>query len=119
MRFRSLLVVLALQLTGPALLAGQLVSGPMLGYQAHREVFLWLEVKDASVVALEYWIAGRPDTRKTIGVNAPPPTPGGGQIVHFRPGLLEMGAAYEYSLSVDGQPLAFPDPLTVRTADQR
>ncbi len=118
MRSRSLLLVLALLLTGPALSAGQLVSGPMLGYQAHREVFLWLEVKDASVVALDYWIAGRPETRKTLGVNAPPPTPGGGQIIHFRPGLLEVGAAYEYRLSVDGQPLAFPYPLTFRTADQ-
>ncbi|HEY0968833.1 MAG TPA: alkaline phosphatase D family protein [Opitutaceae bacterium] len=118
MRLRSLLLVLALVLTGAALFAGQLVSGPMLGYQAHREVLIWVEVRNARVVALDYWIAGRPETRKTIGVNAPAPTPGGGQIIHFRPGLLEMGAAYEYRLSVDGQPLTFPYPLTFRTADQ-
>jgi alkaline phosphatase D len=95
--------------------AGSIVSGPMLGYRAHREVFLWLETQDAQRVALEFWLAGRPETRRTLEQAAPAPTPAGGQIFHFRPGLLEMGATYEYRLSLDGVPQNFPFPTTFST----
>lgn len=91
-----------------AVAAGSLVSGPMLGYRAHREVFLWVETRDARQVSLDYWLAGRPETKKTIVEDNPAVTPAGGQISHFRPGLLETGATYEYSVSIDGvvQPTA-------------
>lgn len=95
--------------------AGQLLWGPMLGYRAHREVFLSLEVKDAESVVLDFWVAGKPETKRSLRVDRPAVNPAGGQIVQFRPGMLEMGTAYEYALSLDGKPLAFPYPLTFWT----
>jgi alkaline phosphatase D len=98
-----------------AAFAGALVSGPMLGYRAHREVFLWVETKDASKVTLAYWRAGQPETTRTMEQAAPSPTPAGGQILHFRPGLLEPGAAYEYRLAIDGVAQTLPHPATFQT----
>lgn len=95
--------------------AAQLLWGPMLGYRAHREVFLSLEVKDAESIVLDYWQAGRPETKRSLRVERPAVNPAGGQIVQFRPGMLEMGAAYEYALTVEGTPLSFPYPLVFRT----
>jgi alkaline phosphatase D len=95
--------------------AGQLIWGPMLGYRAHREVFLSLEVKGAQKVTLEYWIAGKPETKQTIDRTDLTVTPAGGQIVQFRPGLLEMGTEYEYAISIDGQKQTFPYPTRFST----
>ena len=95
--------------------AGTIVAGPMLGNQAHREAFIWVETKDARKVTLDYWLAGRPDTKQSLTKTDLRTTPAGGQISHFRPGLLEMGAQYEYALSIDGEPQRFPYPLTFKT----
>jgi alkaline phosphatase D len=95
--------------------AGQLLWGPMLGYRTHREVFISLEVKDAQAVTLDYWLAGKPETAQSLTQTSLVTHPAGGQIVQFRPGALEMGAAYEYSLTVDGQKLSFPYPTTFKT----
>jgi alkaline phosphatase D len=118
---KSLRLALCALFSVPSLLssafaaAGSIVSGPMLGYRAHREVFLWLETKDAQKVTLDYWLAGQPETKRTLVQAAPAATPAGGQIHHFRPGLLEMGASYEYSLSLDGVKQAFPFPTAFKT----
>lgn len=112
---RHLALTLALL---PALLAaGTLVSGPMLGYRAHREVFLWVETRDAQKVTLDYWVAGQPQTKRTLEKADLPVTPAGGQISHFLPGLLEMGATYEYRLSIDGVAQATAAPAVFRTQD--
>jgi alkaline phosphatase D len=95
--------------------AGTLVSGPMLGYQAHREAFLWVETKDAKNVTLDYWLAGKPETKQSITKTDVRTTPAGGQISHFRPGLLEMGTTYEYALSIDGAKQTFPFPTAFKT----
>ncbi len=95
--------------------AGSLVSGPMLGYSSHREVMLWVETKGAHEVALDYWLAGQPETTQTLSNNDLPTTPAGGQITHFRAGLLEMGATYEYRLRIDGREQPFAYPLKFRT----
>lgn len=110
LRRRPLLALLSVLLAATTAAAGTLVSGPMLGYRAHREVFLWVETQDAKSVTLDFWIAGKPETRRTLRQDNPPVTPAGGQVIHFRPGLLEMGATYEYTLSLDGvvQQLAAP-----------
>jgi alkaline phosphatase D len=114
---RLFLLPLALLLLGlPRLTAGTLVSGPMLGYQAHREAFIWVETKDAKQVTLDYWRAGQPDTKQSITLADLPTTPAGGQIAHFRPGLLEPGTTYEYSISVDGTAQVFPFPTVFRTS---
>lgn len=95
--------------------AGQLVWGPMLGYRAHREVFISLEVKGARSVALDYWLAGKPETAQTLTQDHLETHPAGGQVVQFRPRLLEMGANYEYSITVDGEKLTLPYPTTFKT----
>jgi len=95
--------------------AGTLVSGPMLGYAAHREVLVWLEVKGAKQVTLEYWLAGHPEAAQKLTRADLPVTPAGGQIVKFRPGLLEMGAAYEYAIDIDGVRQSFAYPLRFKT----
>lgn len=91
---------------------GTLVSGPMLGYNAHREVLIWLETRDAQTVALAYWPAGHPEAAVTLTKEGLPTTPAGGQIARFTPGLLTPGATYDYRVTVDGMPLSFPHPLT-------
>ncbi|MBL9214026.1 MAG: alkaline phosphatase family protein [Opitutaceae bacterium] len=111
---RCLLLALLVLLSCPAFPAGTLVSGPMLGYRAKREVLLWLETKDAGQVRLDYWVTGQPATRQSLENSALVRTPAGGQVTHFRPGLLEMGATYEYELRIDGvrQELPFPARFT-------
>lgn len=99
----------------PAAFAGSIISGPMLGYRAHREVFLWVETKEVQKVTLDYWRAGQPETKRTLEQASPAVTPAGGQITHFRPGLLELGAKYEYTLSLDGVKQDFPFPTTFQT----
>lgn len=89
----------------------------MLGYRAHREVFLWVETKDARKVTLDYWLAGKPETKQSIEKTGLEATPAGGQISHFRPGLLEPGAAYEYTLSLDGVAQKLAAPAVFKTQD--
>ncbi len=98
--------------------AGSLVSGPMLGYRTHREVFVWLETKDAKKAAIDYWLAGKPETRQSIIRDRLNVHPAGGQIIQFRPGALVMGATYEYELSIDGVKQSFPYPLRFSTTAQ-
>jgi alkaline phosphatase D len=95
--------------------AGVLVSGPMLGYAAHRETLVWVETKGAKEVALRYWLAGQPATAQGIVRSELSVTPAGGQIVKFRPGLLEQGATYEYAIEIDGLRQTFPYPLRFKT----
>jgi alkaline phosphatase D len=104
----------------PALAAGRgsLVSGPMLGYQAHRETLIWLETRDARTVSIEYEIEGKPATTKILTVVTPPATPAGVQPVKFVLPLLEMGQRFTYRLMVDGKRQSFTYPLTFATTDQ-
>ncbi len=97
---------------------GTLVSGPMLGYQAHREVLIWLETKDAKTVELDYWIAGQADSAKKLTKSRLRTYPAGTQPMKFAVPLLTMGANYEYSLTVDGEKIARPYPLTFKTRTQ-
>ena len=115
-RFRSLLLLVASLL--PALAwAGEIISGPMLGYRAHREVFMWLETKDAKTVRLEYWLKSDPATIHQLEHADVPHHPGGGQIHQFVPGLLKMGAAYDYRILIDGESQELAAPATFSTQD--
>ncbi|MCF3652303.1 alkaline phosphatase D family protein [Synoicihabitans lomoniglobus] len=118
MRLRSLLsALLATLILAGALAAGEIVSGPMLGYRAHREVFLWLETKDAKEVTLTYWLLGQPDSTSSITHHDTPAHPAGGQIHHFRPGLLKMGGTYQYRITIDGEDQALAAPATFATQE--
>lgn len=125
LRIAAPLLIAGLLAIGPSAVAaaeGRLVSGPMLGYQTHREVALWLEVENAREVSLTYTRTGLPgDTPAssvTITRSAPAPTPAGGQPVKFILGPLEMGARYTYSVAVDGKPAERPYPLAFKTTLQ-
>ncbi len=131
MRRHVALLSLALLALAPtfAQAAASLVSGPMLGYRAHREVLVWLETRDAAEVSLTYQlvpdaslpgIAGDAATYApvTITHRAPAATPIGTQPQKFVLPLLEMGRRYTYSISIDGKPLSFPYSLSFQTTDQ-
>jgi hypothetical protein len=48
--------------------AGEIVSGPLLGYRAHREVFIRLETRHADSLALEDWLWENPEENpKPVG----------------------------------------------------
>ncbi len=98
--------------------AGSHVSGPMLGYQTHREVLVWVETRDAAEVALTFHRADDPGSARTVTRRDPPTTPAGVQPIKFVLPLLDMGASYVASLSIDGQPVELPEPLTFKTAAQ-
>lgn len=117
-RHPAAVALLLLLASAAALRAGELVAGPMLGYRAHREVAVWLETRDAQTVELTYRLAGRPDTARTVTAERPPATPAGTQPQTFRLPRLEMGATYEYALTIDGADAGPRHPLTFRTADQ-
>ena len=112
---RRIGLLLVFILVGSFADAGELVSGPMLGYRARRETAIWLETKNAQSVSLTYHLAGKPDTARTL-THSPATTPAGTQPQTFVLPLLEMGAAYEYSLSVDGSPVTRDWPFVFRTA---
>lgn len=101
-----------------ALAAGTLVSGPMLGYQAHREALIWVETKNAQTVTLEYQLKGQPGTVQRITQSDLRATPAGVQPLKFVLPLLDPASVYEYALSIDGVKSAFPYPLTFRTRTQ-
>ena len=121
MRFRFLVYLAGLSIahaTASALdAAGTLVSGPMLGYRAHRETVIVLETKDAREVRIDYQIADRPDTARSKTITSPWVSPAGGQPIKIVLPLLEMGARYTYSLTIDGQPQTFPYPLSFKTTE--
>ena len=116
-------VLLSLGLLAPLLhAAGALVSGPMPGYQTHREVAIWLEVENAREVSLSYSRADAPSDAPAAPVKvtlpAPAPTPAGGQPMKFVLGPLETGARYTYTVAIDGRPAPRPYPLAFRTTAQ-
>ncbi|HEX2099515.1 MAG TPA: alkaline phosphatase D family protein [Candidatus Synoicihabitans sp.] len=111
------LLVLLICFTCAGAHAGDWVSGPLLGYRAHREALIWLETRGAQTITLTYQQEGQPQTARTLIVANPAATPAGVQPVKFVLPLLELGAHYTYSLSVDGVPQSFPYPLRFTTAD--
>lgn len=98
--------------------AGEWVSGPMLGYRAHREALIWVETRDAESIQLNYWQAGDKSTFKTLEVQNPAVTPAGVQPVKFVLPLLEMGTSYQYEIYLDGERQRFPYALEFSTTDQ-
>lgn len=97
--------------------AGTLVSGPLLGYQAHREVVLVLETRDAREVRIDYQREGRPETLRSVVIATPERSPAGGQPLKVTLPLLEMGARYTYAVVIDGEPQTFPYTLGFQTRD--
>ncbi|TAG32525.1 MAG: hypothetical protein EAZ36_02140, partial [Verrucomicrobia bacterium] len=49
-----LIAFFAFTVPSAAIAGGTLVSGPMLGYQTHREVAVWMDAEGARTVSLTY-----------------------------------------------------------------
>lgn len=97
---------------------GSWVSGPMLGYQAHREALIWAETREAVAVEIWYEVEGKPESRRALRVDRPAATPAGVQPIKFTLPLLEMGKTYRYGFLVDGKAPELPGKLRFRTTDQ-
>ncbi|MBS0632490.1 MAG: alkaline phosphatase family protein [Verrucomicrobia bacterium] len=110
--------LLSLAFTSAVQAAGTLVSGPMLGYQSHREVLIWVETQGAKSVVLEYQLKGQPETAQRLTKNRPRVTPAGVQPMKFVLPLLAPASNYEYSVSIDGVKQTFPYPLVFHTRTQ-
>lgn len=115
MLFRVLLF-LSLSVFGHA--KGTLISGPLLGYRAHREAIIWLETRGAETVTVEFQLLGQPRSLQKKTVPAPALTPAGTQPIKIVLPLLEMGQRYTYTLFIDGQRQSFPYPLEFQTTLQ-
>ncbi len=112
----ALMVILSI-LPVPLLGAGEWVSGPMLGHQAHREMTIWVETRGAESVEIQYWVKGDRSTMERIEMNRPRPTPAGVQPILFRLPVLEMGTTYVYRLYLDGRRQPFDYPLEFETTE--
>jgi len=88
--------------------AGRIVAGPMLGYQEHREVLVWLETESATRVELVVTEAGRTGPGRPLAPTRTLANPIGTQVHHFVVDGLTAGTAYAYSVLIDG--LAQPAP---------
>jgi alkaline phosphatase D len=109
------LLAIALFSCPATVLAGELVSGPMLGAVDHREALVWLEVDDATTVRADWWEVGAPAAVRSRSEAAPPPSPAFGQPLTLRLGPLEAGRHYEYRLFVDDREVALDLPRRFET----
>lgn len=88
--------------------AARIVSGPMLGWQEHREVLVWLETEGAEEAALLVSPAKAPGAAEdTPAARRVLPSvsfqnPVGTVVHHFVIGDLAVGASYTYELELDG-----------------
>jgi alkaline phosphatase D len=90
-----------------------LQSGPMLGYSAMREVFLWVQTKSEATVHFEYWEKGKPQSRaKTDKVVTQ-------KIEGFTARItatdLVPSTKYEYEVFINGKKVERPYPLEFQT----
>jgi len=112
--FLSLLLLHACQpkVTAPA---GRLLSGPMPGYSSHREVEIVLQAENSRSASITFHPEKDLANTRTIHLEAPPATPIGHQLYHFRPTLLIPGTTYVYNVSLDNTPLLTGETLRFQT----
>lgn len=93
--------------------AGPYIIGPMPGHSAMRAVALWIQVRDAQQVAIEYWPEQQPS--QTIRTPPQPIIPAHDGVLQFAIGALEPGTRYRYRVVVDGQSVEPREPLHFST----
>ncbi len=83
-------------------------SGPMLGYSTMKEVGIWLQLKKAAEVKVQYWSkTDITDKRETEVITTSSQNEYIAQII----AKVDPGKLYEYKLIVDGKELEFEYPL--------
>jgi alkaline phosphatase D len=113
-----LIVSLVIMFLTSAAWAGTLVSGPMLGYQTHREVLIWVETRGAESVGIRFYPEGQAESGRLIVVEEPASTLAGVQPIRFVLPLLEPGTTYQYEVEIDGERVIFAEPLSFKTTRQ-
>ena len=87
----------------------------MLGYNAMREVAVWVQTIDSAVVRLRYWpVDDVRDVRYTASAKTHPDAAFCATVVIDS---LTEGTAYEYQVMVDDQALGTEEPLRFRTQE--
>lgn len=90
-----------------------LQNGPMLGYVDMREALIWVQTKGGNKVQVQYWEAGKPESKKwTDPVFT---SKDHGYTAKCIAELLEPGTTYEYAVFIGGQPVALPYPTVFKT----
>lgn len=99
--------------TGTDSLNPGILSGPMPGHSAMREVTLWMQGTGSDEVVIEYWPEGQTDQVRT---SSPRRLAAGDQYTaHFRIGDLEPGTTYAYRVIMNGDPVSVPEKLEFHT----
>lgn len=115
-------LVLLLLLVAPVLLLAQpkkpsipvnpnapkVVAGPMLGYAEHREALIWVQVKCAKKITLQYHQETTPEIKYELTETIADNPCKQASIVKFIPTLLKPGTSYQYRILLDGTPVSFP-----------
>ena len=114
--FVSILSVLACSTSLCA--AGRIVAGPMLGYQEHREVLVWLETEGAGRVELSVRPATSDAPSRLVPATRSLTNPIGTHVHHFVVDGLVAGQAYSYAIMLDGTAQPAATPLTFRAKTQ-
>lgn len=95
----------------------RVVSGPMLAWQEHREVAVWVE-SAGGAAELRVRRDGEDGPVRVVAPARVTENPVGTQVNLFVVDGLEMGAAYTYDVAVGGVAQAFPYPTAFRAKDQ-
>lgn len=109
-----LLSLLSLSLHAAFSQSSKLVSGPMLGYTAHHEQLIWIEVaSNVRSVAIEYWQKDQRDEQHEMVYN-------GLLGLSYNPlriilKELEMSTTYEYQIRLNGEVVASGQPQQFTT----
>jgi alkaline phosphatase D len=114
--FVSVLSVLAFSTSLCA--TGRIVAGPMLGYQEHREVLVWLETEGAGRVELSVRPAVADAPSRLVAATRSLTNPIGTQVHHFVVDGLVADQAYAYAVMLDGTAQPAATPLTFRAKSQ-
>ncbi len=89
------------------------IIGPMPGHSAMRAVKLWIQVREAERVAIQYWPEEDNPEQHTTDTLTVADLPQG--IAHFDIGGLKPGTRYRYRVVLDGKAVEPKEPLYFRT----
>lgn len=90
-------------------------SGPMVGYSEMKEVAVWIQLKEAAEVFMEYQIEGDPS--KVFRTKTYRPEKEKAYCATMIADEVEPGLKYDYSIYINDVKLDFPYPTQFRTQD--
>lgn len=88
-------------------------NGPMLGYVEMREALIWVQTNSANKVQVQYWEAGKPESKRLT--DAVVTAKEHGFTAKCIADQVEPGVTYEYSVLIGGQAVQLSYPTTFKT----